>query len=189
MELARFYGEEPQRLSAAAAAVAAAAGEGWGGLMQASPFSTLAAILVTFKQTLKDIQQHPKRYAVLLATSSSSSSSSKEGSSKKTGSDSGEKDAAASVAASDKDGGGSTAAADGTDASKRTAATAAAETARPASVESELQSQLMRKCSVPNPTPAAASAAAAGSPKTENSQHISALSPHQERLQLRELLH
>ncbi|XP_026193889.1 uncharacterized protein LOC34620900 [Cyclospora cayetanensis] len=69
-ELARFYGEEPQRPSAAAAA---AAGEGWGGLMRASPFSTLAAILVTFKQTLRDIQQHPKRYAVLLATNSSTS--------------------------------------------------------------------------------------------------------------------
>ncbi|KAL8433300.1 hypothetical protein ACSSS7_003984 [Eimeria intestinalis] len=77
-DLARFYGEEPQRLSAtaaaAAAAVAAAAGEGWGGLMQASPFPTLAAILVTFKQTLRDIQQHPKRYAVLLANTNASSS-------------------------------------------------------------------------------------------------------------------
>ncbi|CDJ33688.1 Afh1, related, related [Eimeria mitis] len=188
MQLARFYGEEPQRLSAAAAAAAAAAaGEGWGGLMHASPFSTLAAILLTFKQTLRDIQQHPKRYAVLLAnTGSSSNSNSKSSSSAGSGKDGSSKntrsDAAAASAAAANEEGESAATADMADAAKRTPAAAAAG-------GRGLQSRLLRKCSSPDPIPFTASAtaaAASGALKAERGQRVSGLSPphHQERLQL-----
>lgn len=153
--------------------------------MQASPFSTLAAILVTFKQTLRDIQQHPKRYAVLLATNSSSNSGSGSGSgegrsSKKAVPGHGGNGVPASAAAENKRDGESS-----PSVGKASAATAAESEAATEQC-SGVQGQLLRKRSGPVSCASAAASAAAcgGIGKAERSQRVSRLSPDEQRLQL-----
>ena len=181
--LARFYGEEPQRptaaAAAAAAAVAAAAGEGWGGLLLASPFPTLAAILVTFKQTLRDIQQHPKRYAVLLATNNSNSNSNSSSSSKETAQGNAGKEASpATRTAADPP---VCAAASSAETAAAADAAASAPAAAAPGKASALDAHLVRKCSDP-------AAVAWGGPKGPHRGTVDFASPkqQQQRFQPRE---
>lgn len=66
--LSRFFGEEPKRPSASALPSPFLLAQGWGGVVAASPFALLTNILKAVKNVLKDLQLHPRRYAVLLSS-------------------------------------------------------------------------------------------------------------------------